>query len=66
VALTPHSPVRESSWKIAAIVLKNVKASQGNVCPVDISRKSNIYTVKPATYKYYRSAAAASICPAIR
>jgi hypothetical protein len=61
VALTPHSPVRESSWKNAAIVLKNAKASQGNVCPVDISPKSTIYTVKPATYKYYRSAAAASI-----
>jgi hypothetical protein len=36
VALTPHSPVTESSWKNAAIVLKNIKASQGNVCPVDI------------------------------
>jgi hypothetical protein len=36
VALTPHSPVTESSWKNAAMVLKNLKASQGNVCPVDI------------------------------
>ena len=36
VALTPHSPVKESSSENAAMVLKNVKASQGNVCPVDI------------------------------
>jgi hypothetical protein len=37
VALTPHSPVKESSSKNAVMVLKNIKASQGNVCPVDIS-----------------------------
>ena len=39
VALAPHSPVKESSGKIAAMVLKNVKASQGNVYPVDISER---------------------------
>jgi hypothetical protein len=39
VALTPHSPVKESSSENAAMVLKNVKASQGNVCPVDILGK---------------------------
>jgi hypothetical protein len=39
VALTPRSPVKESSSENAAMVLKNVKASQGNVCPVDILEK---------------------------
>jgi len=34
-----HSPVKESSSENAAMVLKNVKASQGNVCPVDILEK---------------------------
>jgi hypothetical protein len=61
VALTPHSPVRESSSKNAAMVLKNVKASQGNVCPVDISEKLIIYQVKPATYKYCPSAPTAPV-----
>jgi hypothetical protein len=46
VAPTPHSPVTESSGKIAAMVLKNLKASQGNVCPVDISRKTQKYPFK--------------------
>jgi hypothetical protein len=46
VALTPISPVTESSWKNAAMVLKKAKASQGNVCPVDISRKSEKRPVK--------------------
>jgi hypothetical protein len=42
VALTPHSPVKESSSENAAMVLKNVKASQENVCPVDILEKSTL------------------------
>jgi hypothetical protein len=37
------SPVKESSSKNAAMVLKNIKASQGNVCPVDINIKIPIY-----------------------
>jgi hypothetical protein len=40
VALTPNSPVKESSSENAAMVLKNVKASQEIVCPVDILEKS--------------------------
>ena len=46
VALTPHSPVKESSSENAAMVLKNVKASQGNVCPVDISAIIEIFLCK--------------------
>jgi hypothetical protein len=38
--------VKESSRKIAAMVLKNVKASQGNVCPVDIFEKVIYLCVK--------------------
>jgi hypothetical protein len=43
VALTPHSPVKESSSENAAMVLKNVKASQEIVCPVDILKKLAVY-----------------------
>jgi hypothetical protein len=43
MALTPNSPVKESSSKNAAMVLKNAKASQGNVCPVDNTAKTHIF-----------------------
>ena len=56
-ALTPYSPVKESSGENAAMVLKNVKASQGNVYPVDISgfkrtlfRKTNALQIIPQIY----------------
>jgi hypothetical protein len=48
-ALAPQSPVKESSSKNAVMVLKNVKASQGNVWPVDIFEKIITYSVKTAT-----------------
>jgi hypothetical protein len=46
VALTPNSPVKESSSKNAAMVLKNIKVSQGNVWPVDISEENIIFVCK--------------------
>jgi hypothetical protein len=49
VALTPHSPVKATSMKNAAMVLKNIKASQGNVWPVDMSEKNQIYLIKTMT-----------------
>jgi hypothetical protein len=56
VALAPHSPVKESSSKNGAMVLKNAKASQGNVCPVDIIEKiliSLAYTMTCANSALY-------------
>jgi hypothetical protein len=41
-ALTPKSPLKESSGKNAAMVLKKLKASQGNVYPVDISQEQPV------------------------
>jgi hypothetical protein len=49
-ALTPISPVEESSSKNAAMVLKNIKVSQGNVWPVDISKNMKIPPAKPIAY----------------
>jgi hypothetical protein len=65
VALTPHSPVKESSSENAAMVLKNAKASQEIVCPVDILKKQTLSFEKPMPCDMAPGTVAASAFPRI-